>query len=86
LFALRQQAAQHLPSLVGHAAFRKPRQVLPGKPVMQQRHGFVGGGQRRFHVGPLENQRIVRRVEHQRRMEGHLVRFEIGGLVALNST
>ncbi|MCY1438660.1 hypothetical protein D9M71_548690 [compost metagenome] len=75
--ALRQDAAQHLAHAVGNPAFGKACQVLPGKTVMQHRHGFVGGGQRCFHVGPLEHQRIVRRAEHQRRMERHLVRLGI---------
>jgi hypothetical protein len=55
---LWQQTAQHLARLVGHAAFRKPRQVLAGKTVMQQRHGLVGRRQWRFHVGALEHQRV----------------------------
>lgn len=63
--ALRQDAAQHLAHAVGNPAFGKACQVLPGKTVVQHRHGLVGSRQRRFHVGPLEYQRIVRRTEHQ---------------------
>ena len=83
-FALGQQTAQHLPRLVGYATLGKPRQVFAGKAVMQQRHGLVGRRQRRFHVRALENQRIVRCVEHQRRMEGLFIGFEIGRLIALD--
>ncbi|MCY1356136.1 hypothetical protein D9M69_425780 [compost metagenome] len=82
-FALGQQAAQHLPRLVGHAAFGKTRQVLAGKAVMQQRHGLVGRRQRRFHIGGFENQRIVRCVEHQRCMESLFIGFQIDRLGTL---
>jgi len=75
--ALRQDAAQYLAHPVGDPAFRETRQVFAGKTVMQYRHGFIGGGQRCLHVGALEHQRIVRRTEHQRRMERHLVGFDI---------
>ncbi|MNG07994.1 hypothetical protein D3C84_913240 [compost metagenome] len=51
---------------------------------MQQRHGLIGGRQRRFHVRTFEDQRIVRCVEYQRRMEGLFIGFDIGRLIALH--
>lgn len=82
--ALGQQPAQHLARLVGHAAFGKPRQVLPGKTIMQQRHRLVRRGQRRFHVRPFENQCVIGRVEHQRCMEGLFVGCQVHRLIALH--
>lgn len=81
--ALGQQSAQHLSCLMGHTAFRKTREVFTGKPVMQLRHGFVGRRQRRLHVGPLKNQRVIRRAEHQRCAEGSLIRRQVQGFGAL---
>ncbi|RMP73103.1 hypothetical protein ALQ17_05192 [Pseudomonas fluorescens] len=81
--ALGQQPAQHLPRLVGHAAFRETRQVLTGKSIMQQRHGLVGRGQRRFHVGPLENECVVGSVELQGCVEGLFVRGQVRRLITL---
>ncbi|MNN44697.1 hypothetical protein D3C81_1590020 [compost metagenome] len=62
---------------MGDPAFREARQVFTGKTVVEHRHRFIGRRQRRFHVGPLEHQRIMRRVEHQRGVEGDLVRVDI---------
>lgn len=68
---------------MGHAAFGKTRQVLSRKAIVQQRHGLVGGGQRRLHVSAFKDQRIVRRAEHQRRMESVFVGLQISRLIAL---
>ncbi|MNE58855.1 hypothetical protein D3C80_1539140 [compost metagenome] len=40
---------------------------------MQGGHGFVGGRQRRLHVGTFEHQRIVGSAKHQRRMKGGFI-------------
>ncbi|KWV89881.1 hypothetical protein PFLmoz3_00466 [Pseudomonas fluorescens] len=50
---------------------------------MQQRHGFVGRGQRRLHVRLLENQRVIGCIELQRRMKGLLVGRQVRWLLAL---
>ncbi|EFQ61672.1 hypothetical protein PFWH6_4627 [Pseudomonas fluorescens WH6] len=76
-FALGQQAAQHLASPVGHTTFGETRQVFTGKPIMQQRHGFIGRGQRCVHVGTFEDQRVVHRIELQRGMERLFVRGQV---------
>ncbi|MCY1184268.1 hypothetical protein D9M73_249470 [compost metagenome] len=81
---LWQQPAQHLPCLMGDPALGKARQVFSGKPIMQQRHGFIGCGQRCFHVFTLEDQRIERGVEHQRCVECNLVGLDIDRLFALH--
>ncbi len=81
--ALRQQATQHLTRLVSHATVRKTCQVLASKPIMQQRHGFVGGRQRRVHIRALENQCVIGRVKFQGRMERLFVGHQIRRLIAL---